>query len=461
MAKVSQITVPYGTTYDIGASTQNITLRDYENGTSDVAMFPVVDRVRANRLAFLPADQIIIEKTTDGGTTWESAGIQDSEKAALFGPTQASINIPLLDGKKSELCGIRITITGMKYNVPSGTSETNKYDYWNSTYINKQERYFQLERLWFWISANSDEISLKVEAATGANPNNWSVRFNKDWGMTGWSGSDWAKVSSGTFGGGRTQTGNYWNWRLTFFSRKKNGDAAFRSNTVQVIQNIRGYGASVWGIPNKLMYHDHLYDIDVNQNAAFPAKVTATGGFVGDLTGDASTVNGHTVQANVPSNAKFTDTTYTFANGTNGFTVTPSGGTAQTVTVTPSISDNITGSGTAGYLAKFDGTHLITSGPQLGSSTTTFLRNDGAWATPSNNAVTQTASSTNADYEILFSVTADNTTRTEGARKSSNLKFNPSTGNLQSTLINGCTIESNVTLATSAEINELLSEVFV
>lgn len=33
-----------------------------------------------------------------------------------------------------------------------------------------------------------------------------------------------------------------------------------------------------------------------------------------------------------------TNTTYTFANGTNGFTVTPSGGSAQTVTVTPSIT---------------------------------------------------------------------------------------------------------------------------
>lgn len=44
--------------------------------------------------------------------------------------------------------------------------------------------------------------------------------------------------------------------------------------------------------------------------------------------------------------------------------------------------------------------------------------------------VTQTATTTNADYEILFSATADNTTRTETARKNSNLKFNPSTGSL-------------------------------
>ena len=42
--------------------------------------------------------------------------------------------------------------------------------------------------------------------------------------------------------------------------------------------------------------------------------------------------------------------------------------------------------------------------------------------------VTQTATTTNAAYEVLFSGTADNTTRTEGARKNSNLTFNPSTG---------------------------------
>ena len=80
---------------------------------------------------------------------------------------------------------------------------------------------------------------------------------------------------------------------------------------------------------------------------------------------------------------KFIDTTYTFANGTNGFTVTPSGGSAQTVTVTPSITNNVTGSGTSGYLAKFNGANTITNGVQLGSDTTKFLRNDGTWQTPS------------------------------------------------------------------------------
>ena len=59
------------------------------------------------------------------------------------------------------------------------------------------------------------------------------------------------------------------------------------------------------------------------------------------------------------------------------------------------------------------------------------------------NKTAQTATTTNADYEVLFSGTADNTTRTEQTRKNSNLKFNPSTGNLQATQLNGKTIGSD------------------
>jgi hypothetical protein len=57
----------------------------------------------------------------------------------------------------------------------------------------------------------------------------------------------------------------------------------------------------------------------------------------------------------VPAND---NTAYTFANGTNGFTVTPKGGTAQTVTVTPSITNNVTytGTWTAGQVASLDST---------------------------------------------------------------------------------------------------------
>ena len=64
--------------------------------------------------------------------------------------------------------------------------------------------------------------------------------------------------------------------------------------------------------------------------------------------------NNRAVQADTSGNLyvaqKDDNTTYTFANGTNGFTVTPSGGSAQTVTVTPSITNNLTGTKTTATL---------------------------------------------------------------------------------------------------------------
>lgn len=260
----------------------------YQRGTTEVGIRPLVDQARANRLAFLPADQIIIEKTVDGGTTWEDAEISDDQKRSLF-VNGTSILIPLLNGAKSTQCGIRITITAMKYNVPQNTSETQKYNYWNDTYVKSQERYFNVREWWFWINANNDTIKPEIYCATGANPNNWSAVFTTDFGMTGYSGSDWIRAGSGKrFGGSINQTGNYWNWRLIFWSKFVDGKTAFNSTTVQTISTIKCYGDSVWNGSNNLAARDHLYSWDNNQNATFPAQVTATqfNGLATKATGD-------------------------------------------------------------------------------------------------------------------------------------------------------------------------------
>lgn len=58
---------------------------------------------------------------------------------------------------------------------------------------------------------------------------------------------------------------------------------------------------------------------------------------------------------------------------------TPTWTVAQT-----NINGAVTASTTtsSGYLAKFTGNKIVANGPQLGSATTTYLRNDGTWATP-------------------------------------------------------------------------------
>ena len=105
------------------------------------------------------------------------------------------------------------------------------------------------------------------------------------------------------------------------------------------------------------------------------------------------------------------NTTYSFAQGTNNgeIKITPSSGSATTVTP-KGLSD-------LAYIAK-------------GSGSSKYLREDGTWQTvsTSDTKVTQTAITVDANYEILFSGTADNTTRTEGAGKVDTLRFNPSKG---------------------------------
>lgn len=249
--------------------------------------------VRANRLAFLPADQIIVEQSTDAGTTWTDAGWSDYMKKTLFsGLNSGGGNIPLKDGVKSTSCMLRITFSAMKYNVPEGTAETAKYNYWSSSYVKSQERYCTLHTLYFWVNANSDRIWTKLERATGANPNNWSTVFDTSSnagrvGLTGWSGMDFITFGSSTFGGGTTQTGNHWNYRLTFrtCTATTTSDATLFDDSklstssttgAQGITGICGYGDYCWGSPNSLMSRDHLYTWDVDKNATFPADVKGT-----------------------------------------------------------------------------------------------------------------------------------------------------------------------------------------
>ena len=71
--------------------------------------------------------------------------------------------------------------------------------------------------------------------------------------------------------------------------------------------------------------------------------------------------------------------------------------------------------------------------------------------------VTQTASSSNANYEVIFSGTADNTTRTEAVRKANNFTFNPSTGKVSATMVGvSGTPTANTDVATKQYVDNLI-----
>ena len=305
--------------------------------------------VRANRLAFLPADQIIVEKSTDAGTTWVDAEWSDTTKRNVFsGLNTGGGSIPLKNGVKSTDCMIRMTFTAMKYNVPEGTTETNKYNYWSSTYVKSQERYCTLDKLYFWVNSNSDRIWVKLERANGATPNNWVALFDTSTnagrqGLNGWSGMNFITFTSGQFGGGTNQTSQPWNYRLTFrtCTTTTTSDATLfddsklsttSTTSAQNITGICGYGDSCWGVANSMMARDHLYTWDIDKNATFPGSIYPTTNnsynlgsssykwanvyattFNGNLTGTATKATGD-------KNGDDITTTYYLASNPSGYT---------------------------------------------------------------------------------------------------------------------------------------------
>jgi hypothetical protein len=160
-------------------------------------------------------------------------------------------------------------------------------------------------------------------------------------------------------------------------------------------------------------------------------------GMIREFAQDAATVNGLMVQTAVPANAVFTDTKVT--SSANHYTPATASGQDKTasasgataawgIDVVKGVTLNTDGKGHVTGLS-------VTSGKIPGNPDT-------------DTKVTQTADdSTNSNFECLFSATADNTTRTETSKKSSKLKFNPSTGTLTTTKFVGA-LQGNADTAT-------------
>lgn len=245
----------------------------------DTTLMGQLNDLRANKLAFLPSDQIIIEKTTDGGVTWEDAGISLADKVKLFSEARPTINLPRINNERSTLCGLRITFTAMKYDVPENTPETARYNYWNSDYVISRERYCSLRELYFWIGSNGDKINIRVQRAAGNDSNNWKDLFNNNDALfAGWSGNAYIQFDTAyTFGGSTVQVAQNWNYRIIFMSALNANAENFAYTGTQGIYEIKGYGPSWWGGGNSYAQNDHLYSYDYTQSATFPNNIRVMG----------------------------------------------------------------------------------------------------------------------------------------------------------------------------------------
>ena len=149
----------------------------------------------------------------------------------------------------------------------------------------------------------------------------------------------------------------------------------------------------------------------------------------------AGKINNHTVNADVPSNAVFTDTTYALSG-----TTYDTNDTAQIVTLRPS-----SGSDTTATIAAMTGASSSTAGkaglvpkPAAGDQSK-FLRADGTWVVPSNTdtKVTQNISSdtTGKTYPLIFSYyeVGSTTTTAQTVSRKDTIYATPKDGSITAT----------------------------
>jgi hypothetical protein len=104
---------------------------------------------------------------------------------------------------------------------------------------------------------------------------------------------------------------------------------------------------------------------------------------------------------------------------------------------------------------------LSTLNDHIGSHTVGKNVPSDAVFTDNDSKVAQTNTTGSADYRVLLSDGANDTTETKGARKSAKLKFNPNTGNLQATQLNGVNIGNSPKFSDTWKANSSSSEGYV
>lgn len=176
------------------------------------------------------------------------------------------------------------------------------------------------------------------------------------------------------------------------------------------------------------IYIGDAYDYYRMNFASYHPIYHYVNGMLREYIQDSGTVNGHTVQSDVPSNAVFTDTTYTLDHTGENVRLTPTGGTAQTVSLSNLINGlgegtspatandyavvQYAGGGTTNtiyYRRKLSNVvnkTIVDAALGKGSDTTKFYCNDGTWAVPTGNGdVTGSSSSTANDFASFSDAT--------------------------------------------------------
>lgn len=300
-------------------------------GPIDAAM---IDTLGANRLAYGAAGAITIEYSRDSGSTWMDYDTSDASKSNLFSPPGSSFVI----GKNTTKDTSTSTYPSAATYQLRITINTGSYPI-----------YTVLNKFMIYVSTNGCEgCWCTISAALQSSPDTYKI-FKERCSVSGWAGYNIINTE-GICTYGNSPSSQYGRLRFTF------GCTSHSSLSYQGLKvfKIYGFGGVGWATPSTLAASGHLYSMGSNQAATFPGTVTATKGFSGNLSGNATSANklntdagntttpvyfkdgipralSYTIEKSVPADALFTDTVYTHPESKAAAGSASEGGTTRTL----------------------------------------------------------------------------------------------------------------------------------
>lgn len=264
-----------GTTYDLAATTAdsmgeaNLTWggKNFSGsfGPMDAALSLVLS---ANRLAGMDPAGITAEYSTNGGSTWSTYPLSDSQKIALV-TTSTTLRIGGPTASQTANSQVRVTLDGVSGGV-----------------------YTALNKLHIYLSTSySNGCTVTLESYDYNASTSWHNVLTADvGGWSGWNVLNFSLPGSGCFGGENSEY-HQRKIRLTF---KHTGITSGQESDGLCIFKIYGYGGVGWSTPSNLAAYGTPYDYDEYLNVTFPKQVTATQ-FNGNATGLVDATNGNDI----------------------------------------------------------------------------------------------------------------------------------------------------------------------
>lgn len=207
------------------------------SGTVSAVDASLIDVTGACRTAMLPAANITVEYSNDGGTTWLADPVfdTDSAKEGLFTMNRAST----------------VFIGSNTVNNPGDTS-TNML---SRVTIIPDGRYVKVNKFYCWASTNGHVIVVDIEYSTKGDPTIFTA-LRSDVHLGGWPNNNVINFSPTLFGGSSSQLNFPYAYRFTF---KYESTVEEYATTRSTIQDIRMYGSVCYNYNNDLMFHGVPY----------------------------------------------------------------------------------------------------------------------------------------------------------------------------------------------------------